>query len=72
MTPREEYNDLLNRISQLPRPEKVRLQAELTCLIRSDGRPKRSIMELEGLGKEIWDGIDAQDYVNEERDSWYG
>jgi hypothetical protein len=29
-------------------------------------------MELEGLGKEIWQGIDAQDYVNQERDSWNG
>jgi hypothetical protein len=25
---------------------------------------------LRGLGKEIWQGIDAQDYVNQERDSW--
>ena len=28
---------------------------------------KRSIMELEGLGKEIWEGIDAQEYVDELR-----
>jgi hypothetical protein len=26
--------------------------------------PLRSLMELHGLGKEIWEGIDAQDYVN--------
>jgi hypothetical protein len=25
---------------------------------------------LRGLGKEIWQGIDAQDYVDQERDSW--
>lgn len=35
-------------------------------------KPKRSIMELEGLGKEIWQGIDAQEYVNQERASWNG
>ncbi|MDO8501254.1 MAG: hypothetical protein Q7S20_05390 [Gemmatimonadaceae bacterium] len=29
-----------------------------------------SILELEGLGKELWKGIDAAKYVNEERDSW--
>ncbi len=34
--------------------------------------PKRSILELEGLGKEIWNGIDAGEYVNQERDSWNG
>ncbi|WP_293127816.1 hypothetical protein [Microcoleus sp. bin38.metabat.b11b12b14.051] len=35
-------------------------------------QPKRSILELEGLGKEIWNGIDAGEYVNQERDSWNG
>jgi len=31
---------------------------------------ERSILELRGLGKEIWQGIDAQQYVNELRDEW--
>jgi hypothetical protein len=29
-------------------------------------------MELQGLGKEIWDNIDAQAYVDRERESWNG
>ena len=29
-----------------------------------------SILELKGLGKELWKGIDAAKYVNNERDSW--
>ena len=29
-----------------------------------------SILELEGLGKELWKGIDAAKYVDEERNSW--
>ena len=29
-----------------------------------------SIMELHGLGREIWDGVDAQTYVNQMRDEW--
>jgi hypothetical protein len=33
---------------------------------------RHSIMELRGLGKEIWEGIDAQEYVNQERASWNG
>ncbi len=32
----------------------------------------RSILELQGLGKDIWAGIDAQDYVNHERSTWAG
>ncbi len=31
---------------------------------------KHSIVELRGLGKEIWQGIDAQEYVNKLRDEW--
>jgi len=30
--------------------------------------PKRSILELDGLGREIWEGIDAQEYVDAIRD----
>jgi plasmid stability protein len=34
-------------------------------------QPKElSILELEGLGKEIWAGIDAAEYIRGERDSW--
>ena len=50
---------------------------ELDELIRKAARPaepvekpKRSIMELHGLGKEIWKNIDAQEYVNELRKEW--
>jgi hypothetical protein len=30
----------------------------------------RSILELEGVGAELWRGIDAQEYVNALRDEW--
>ena len=33
-------------------------------------QPKRSILELSGLGKEIWNEIDTGEYMNQERDSW--
>ncbi|GAB5492715.1 MAG: hypothetical protein Phog2KO_29300 [Phototrophicaceae bacterium] len=31
---------------------------------------KHSITELRGLGAEIWEGIDAQEYINELRSEW--
>ena len=31
---------------------------------------KLNIMDLEGLGKDLWEGIDAGEYVRKERDSW--
>ncbi len=32
--------------------------------------PKHSIMELHGIGKEAWAGVDVQQYLNEMRDEW--
>jgi hypothetical protein len=36
----------------------------------SEAPRQRSLLELEGLGAEIWQGIDAQEYVNELRKEW--
>ncbi len=33
-------------------------------------RPRRSLLELEGLGAEIWAGVEAQAYVDELRSEW--
>lgn len=73
MTVRE-FNDLLESVTLLSQQEKVDLLAEIANQLRADNRKnqKRSIAELRGLGKEIWNGIDAQEYVNRERDSWDG
>lgn len=30
--------------------------------------PRHSLRELRGLGKEIWQGIDAQAYIHQQRD----
>ena len=69
-----EYRDLLAQVSHLSQQEKADLLVELASQLRDDSRKtqKRSILELRGLGKEIWAGIDAQEYVNRERDSWGG
>ena len=29
-----------------------------------------SILDLEGLGKEIWQGVDVRRYIDELRDEW--
>jgi plasmid stability protein len=37
-------------------------------------RPRMSLLELDGLGKDVWDkalaGKDAAEYIAEERDAW--
>lgn len=53
--------------SELTKNDRRRLMEALSAV---DPTPHRSITELRGLGKEIWRGQDAQEYVNDERDSW--
>jgi hypothetical protein len=33
-------------------------------------RPRRDILELDGLGMELWRSIDVDEYLRKERDSW--
>lgn len=45
---------------------------EVTHLLEQalDQREPLSILELRGLGRELWSGIDAARHVEEERASW--
>ena len=42
----------------------------LTELPQETPKKKRNLLELAGLGAEIWEGIDAQEYVNQLRSEW--
>ena len=68
------YQDIRSQVENLAPDEQLRLLEDLAALVRRriTPTPKRSILELEGLGKDTWQGIDAQEYVNQERASWNG
>lgn len=58
----------------LPPAERLQLLAivaqDLAASSTLDTAHERSLLELEGLGAEIWQGIDAQEYVDELRREW--
>ncbi len=60
-------------VKPLSTAERLRL-LEMTVhdlILSAQREPKeRSIMELRGLGKEIWQGVDAQTYVDRLREEW--
>ncbi len=65
---------IIEQVQRLPQGEQRELLAELQRVIGAE-KPEsngRSILELAGLGREIWHGIDAQEYVRRERASWNG
>lgn len=69
-TTKPRYIEVLRKANQLEPEDQLRLLQDLAASIRERLRPKdRSILELEGLGKEVWGGVDAQEYVNQERQS---
>ena len=68
-----EYEKVLNRVYRLTPAERLRLLEDLASLVQRKVVPQlRSVLDLQGLGKEIWSDVDAQDYVDKERISWNG
>ena len=68
------YVKAMQQIRLLTPEEQLQLLEELIKSIRlysMAGRPFHSILELEGLGKEIWQDVDIQGYLKRERASWH-
>ena len=61
-------------IEPIPVAEQLQLIALVTKKLATQSKyiedNKRSLLELEGLGAEIWKDIDAQKYVDELREEW--
>jgi len=68
------YDDVLSRVQHLTPSDQFRLLEDLASLARrrAMAQTQRSILELQGLGKEVWQGVDAQEYIEQERASWNG
>ena len=66
----DDVHDILDQIKHLPLADQKKLAQGLAEVIARSSQPRRSILELRGLGKEIWEGVDPQEYVRQERDAW--
>ncbi len=66
------YQNIIVQVKQLDVLDQLRLLEAIASLAHRQAASKsqRSIRELRGLGKEVWNNIDAQQYVDQERDSW--
>ena len=77
MSPKKEnihtYEDWLEAIPKLTPEEQARLMEVIASRLKqtlTDKHSRHSLLELEGLGAEIWKDVDVQHYVEEERKSW--
>ncbi len=56
------YQEILNRVEHLTPDEQFQLLADIAAMLRQQvtAEPQHSIMELKGLGKEIWQDVDVE------------
>ena len=67
------FEDYVRGIQRLRPEEQLSLVEIISARLKRTMRKKKMkhrILELEGLGANIWKGIDAQEYVCNERESW--
>lgn len=67
-----DYEEVLNQARKLSLVEQARLVEALSKLVRAriQAWPKHNVMEFEGVAKDFWKGIDVEQYIEEERNSW--
>ena len=65
------YDQAKRSVQALGPADQLRLIAELVGRL-SGKLPRRSLLELQGLGKGIWQGVDVDEYLRRERSSWSG
>ena len=81
------YEELLAEAGKLGPAEQLRLLRDIAALLRAGlpdtpaqdapkregtSGPLRSVLELDGLGAELWRGVDSGEYLRRERESWGG
>ena len=67
------YRDYAEGIQHLSSEEQLELLELISARLKKRSKATKenhSILELEGLGAEIWKGIDPKEYLLEERQSW--
>jgi hypothetical protein len=71
--PGDSYERAKRSVETLTPAEQLRLVSELAATLSAELDPQtRSLMELEGLGREVWHGVDVDRYLRQERSSWDG
>ena len=65
-------NDLYEHLRAIAKQEQRSLSQEVIHLLRQAVRSKekRSLLELRGLGKDLWKDVNVEDHIQHERDAW--
>jgi hypothetical protein len=64
---------IINEIKILDYYAKLEILEKLVRLLKEPVKKSKkqySLLQLEGLGKEIWQDVNVNEYIDQERDSW--
>ena len=66
------YDEVLSQVRLLTLHEQAQLLEELATFVNHRVKvwPRRSVMEFQGIGKDAWEGVDVDKFIDEERNSW--
>lgn len=72
--PNPRYDQAKRSVQALGPADQLRLIAEIVGRLSGDFErlPRRSLLELQGLGKGVWRDADVDEYLRRERSSWDG
>lgn len=62
--------EIEDKITRLSHRQKRHLLNSIKASLNAKKKKSHSLLELEGLGQEIWEKIDSDIYINLERNSW--
>jgi len=63
---------ITKEIERLDYDNKINLMARLVFMLKWTPVSEKShkITDLKGLGRDIWENVDIEDYIKKERESW--
>lgn len=70
--PSDAYLTVLQMAEELSVEEQLQLIEDVISGIRRrvQAAPLHDIMEFQGIAKDAWKGVDVEQYINDERNSW--
>lgn len=64
------YSEIVAEIENLSANERLSLITTIAETLKNERVKKHSLLELDGLGADLWQGIEATDYVKSLRSEW--